>query len=223
MVGWVYVYLWLGLVYSVYIKLVLCSFPVIGKCHEIFLLYASEQNSESLLLFLLHRNGVAFSSAEWFGKEFREFASIFVPWYTEFRAFSSSDSFLFRGTAGIPSEQTICYIYSVFRWIIFLSEIPNPRSVVLPSIATPDRYNSRLHKGHFWRNTLLWRDEAQDFLLGIIYMYVHDVSPELQIMGCPNIYILKNLWENCDECCIWGDVGSRPIFWLWIEEDLAES
>ncbi len=146
------VYLWAGLVYYGYIKFVLCSLPLKEKCHAIFLLYASEQNSECLLLrvFLFHRNGVAFSSAEWFGTEFRKFASIFDPRDTEFRAFSSSDSFLFRGTAGIPSEQTICFVYSVFRLIIFLSEIPNPRSVVLPAaIATPDRYNSRFLKGHF--------------------------------------------------------------------------
>jgi hypothetical protein len=66
----------------------------------------SERNSESLLLlcstvqnsehFSLPRN-----SLEW-----------------------NSESFLFRGTAGIPSEQTICFVYSVFR-TIFLSEFPN--------------------------------------------------------------------------------------------------
>jgi hypothetical protein len=103
---------------------------------------------------------VVFSSAEWFGTEFREFASIFVPrngipscflfrwrvrkrilrlWFyfcsTERNSelFSlprkcserNSESFLFRGTDGIPSEITICSVYSVFRGIIFLSEIPN--------------------------------------------------------------------------------------------------
>ena len=68
----------------------------------------SEGNSESLLLFLLNGTEfrVVFSSAEGFGTEFREF--------------------LFRGTAGIPSEVAICSVYSVFRGIIFLSEIPNP-------------------------------------------------------------------------------------------------
>ncbi len=105
----------------------------------------------------------SFFSAEWFGTEFRDFASIFVPrngisscflfrwgvrkgiprdcFYflfngTEFRIlFSSAEGFgtefrdfLFRGTAGIPSEITICSVYSVFRGIIFLSEIPNPSS-----------------------------------------------------------------------------------------------
>jgi hypothetical protein len=62
-----------------------------------------------LLLFLFYGTEfrAVFSSAEGFGTEFR--------------------SFLFRGTAGIPSEITICSVYSVFRGIIFLSEIPNHR------------------------------------------------------------------------------------------------
>jgi hypothetical protein len=38
----------------------------------------------------------------------------------------NSESFLLRGTAGIPPEQTNCSVYSVFREIIFLSEIANP-------------------------------------------------------------------------------------------------
>ncbi len=77
-------------------------------------LKCSEGNSESLLLFLFNGTEfrVVFSSAEGFGTEFREF--------------------LFRGTAGIPSEIAICSVYSVFRGIIFLSEIPNPRSEALP-------------------------------------------------------------------------------------------
>ncbi len=103
---------------------------------------------------------VGFSSAEWFGTKFREFASIFVlrngiASYFLFRVrflneipriccyfcsternpsfFSSAKGLgtefreiLFRGTAGIPSEITICSANSVFRGIIFLSEIPNP-------------------------------------------------------------------------------------------------
>ncbi len=76
----------------------LCSLPQNG----------SEQKYESLLLFFFH--GTEFrvipSSAEGFGTEFRDF--------------------LFRGTTGIPSEITICSVYSVFRGSIFLSEIPNP-------------------------------------------------------------------------------------------------
>jgi hypothetical protein len=62
----------------------------------------------SLLLFSFNGTEfrVVFSSAEGFGTEFREC--------------------LFRGTTGIPSEITNCSAYSVFRGIIFLSEIPNP-------------------------------------------------------------------------------------------------
>jgi len=72
-------------------------------------LKGSEGNSESMLLFLVHGTEfrVVFSPAEGFGTEFRDF--------------------LFRGIAGIPSEITLCSVYSVFRGIIFLSEIPNPR------------------------------------------------------------------------------------------------
>jgi hypothetical protein len=36
----------------------------------------------------------------------------------------NSESILFRGTAGIPSELTICSVYSVFSGIIFLAELP---------------------------------------------------------------------------------------------------
>jgi hypothetical protein len=68
-------------------------------------LKGSEGNSESMLLFLFPRK-VVFSSTEGFGTEFR--------------------GFLFCGTAGIPSEITVCSVYSVFWGIIFLSEIPNP-------------------------------------------------------------------------------------------------
>jgi hypothetical protein len=73
-------------------------------------LKASEGNSESLLLFLFRGTEFrdVFSSAEGFGTEFREI-------------------FLFRGTAGIPSKITICSVNSVFRRIIFLSEIPSPK------------------------------------------------------------------------------------------------
>ncbi len=79
----------------------LCSLPQKGS-EQIF--YGS------LLLFSFKGTEfrVVFSSAEGFGTEFREF--------------------LFRGTTGIPLEITNCSAYSVFRGIIFLSEIPNPRS-----------------------------------------------------------------------------------------------
>ncbi len=86
-----------------------------------------------------------FLSETCFGMELREFASIFVPWYrtprffssaerfrTEFPEFSvprngserNSESFLFRGTAGIPPELTKCSVYSVFRGIIFCRKLP---------------------------------------------------------------------------------------------------
>ncbi len=61
---------------------------------------ASEQNSESLLLYLFHgtKFRVVFSSAEWLGMEFREFASFFVPGYW------IPSIFLWRGKVqnGIP-------------------------------------------------------------------------------------------------------------------------
>ncbi len=77
----------------------LCSLPRKG----------SERNSENLHLFWFDGTElrVVFSSAEGFGTEFRDF--------------------LFRGRTGIPSEIIICSDYSVFRGIIFLAEIPNPR------------------------------------------------------------------------------------------------
>jgi hypothetical protein len=67
-----------------------------------------EQNYGSLPLFLFHGTEfrVVFFSAEGFGTEFRDFLSC--------------------GTTGIPSEITICSVYSVFRGINFLPEIPNP-------------------------------------------------------------------------------------------------
>jgi hypothetical protein len=48
----------------------------------------------------------------------------------------NSESFLFRGTAGIPSELTICSVNSVFRGIIILSEIANPTSWLLKARST---------------------------------------------------------------------------------------
>jgi hypothetical protein len=62
-------------------------------------------NSESLLLFLFHRTEfqVAFSTVKGFGREFQEFASIFIPRNGIPRKGSerNSKSFLFRGTTGI--------------------------------------------------------------------------------------------------------------------------
>jgi hypothetical protein len=100
-------------------------------------LKSSEGNSESLFLIWLHGTEfrVVFSSAEGFGREFRELASIFVQWngipscfLFSGRVRNGIPKFLFRGTAGIPAEITICSVYSVCRGIIFLSEIPNPTS-----------------------------------------------------------------------------------------------
>jgi hypothetical protein len=75
----------------------LCSLPRNG----------SEWNSERLLLILFH------------GTEFRAFFSSAGHLGTE------SENFLFRGTAGIPPEQTNCSVYSDFRRKIFWAEIAN--------------------------------------------------------------------------------------------------
>ncbi len=37
----------------------------------------------------------------------------------------NSESFLFRGTAEIPSELTICFVYSVVRGIVFCRKFPS--------------------------------------------------------------------------------------------------
>jgi hypothetical protein len=68
----------------------------------------SERNSKTMLLiFSTERNSELFSlprkGLEW-----------------------NSARFLFHGTAGIPLKITICSVYSIFRGIVFLSEIPNP-------------------------------------------------------------------------------------------------
>ena len=72
--------------------------------------------------------------AEWFRMEFREFyfyicsmvqnSEHSAPLWNGYER--NSESFLFRRTAGIPPEQTNCSVYSIFREIIFLSEIANP-------------------------------------------------------------------------------------------------
>ncbi len=71
----------------------------------------------------------------------------------EFRAFESfsernSESFLFRGTAEIPSELNICSIYSVFRGIIILSTL-----VMSPSTS---RYDSPVSLGNHLNEILHW-------------------------------------------------------------------
>jgi hypothetical protein len=83
---------------------------------------------------LVPRNGIS-SCVLFRRRELWEFTSIFVP------RNGIPSCFLFRGRIwngiprfsvplnnGIPSEITICSVYSVFRGIFFLSEIPNPTS-----------------------------------------------------------------------------------------------
>jgi hypothetical protein len=111
--------------------------------------FRTERNYGSCFYFF-PRNGIFrafFSSADLFGTEFRE---ISVPRNGSERNSESlllclsmvqnsehssplrngsernSEGFLFRRTDGIPPEQTNCSVYSVFRGIIFLSEIANP-------------------------------------------------------------------------------------------------
>ncbi len=71
----------------------------------------SERNSESLLLFLFHgkESRVVFSSAEGFGMEFRRF--------------------LFRGTAGIPSEKAFVLSIPSSAELFFCRKFPTlPKS-----------------------------------------------------------------------------------------------
>jgi hypothetical protein len=110
---------------------------------------------------IANRTDRVFLYETYFGREFQEFASIFVPrngipscfffrgivqngiprvffylcsmlqnseHFSPLRNGSeqNSESFLFRGTHGTLPEQTNCSVYSVFRRIIFLSEIANP-------------------------------------------------------------------------------------------------
>ncbi len=94
----------------------------------------SEQNSESLLLFLFHGTEFPEVFASFFCLMERNFDLFSLPWNgseqnskslllflfhgTEFRAFFSSAelfrSFMFRVTAVTPPEQTNCSLYSVF-------------------------------------------------------------------------------------------------------------
>ncbi len=62
----------------------------------------------------------------------------------------NSESFMFRGTAGIPSELTICSVYTVFRGIIFLAETANSSRVCQPAA---DSNRSLAHI--FWNLNLL--------------------------------------------------------------------
>ncbi len=146
------------------------------------------------------RNSESFSLPLEFGREFREFASIFVPrngipspflfrWSvrkgiprdcfyflfngTEFQVlFSSAEGFgtefrdfLFRGTAGIPSEITICSVYSVFRGIIFCRKFPTLISF-LYFILRP--YHSVFFCFYFWRNTTREALPIRFFILDLL-------------------------------------------------------
>ncbi len=86
------------------------------------------------------------SSAEGFGTEFR--------------------GFLFRGTAGIPSEITMCSVYSVFRGIIFLSEIPNPTKRPFYSLSDFD--------------LLLKASREHNFV--VIFAYITDLGKSLGVL-----------------------------------------
>ncbi len=85
-----------------------------------------------LILFLGTEFRVVFSSGVWFGTGFWEFA--FFPWYRIPSIFlfrngseQNSESFLFRGTSGILSEQINFSVYSIFLGIIFCRKVVNPR------------------------------------------------------------------------------------------------
>jgi hypothetical protein len=73
----------------------------------------SERNSKSLLLILFHGTEFRafFSSVEWFGMEFQEFSVL-------------------RNSRNSAGTNPNCSVYSVFRGIIFLAEIANPRLLV---------------------------------------------------------------------------------------------
>jgi hypothetical protein len=115
--------------------------PANRKDSMFFPRHASEQNSESLLLFFsMERNSEYFSPLQndlewysesflfprWFRMEFREFASIFLQWYR------IPSIFLLCGMVhnGIPrifcSAEQPEFRRFVFRGIIFKSEIANP-------------------------------------------------------------------------------------------------
>jgi hypothetical protein len=96
-------------------------------------LFYTERNSE---LFSLPRQGSEWNSEsmllQYFCSTERNSELYSLPRKGSER---NSESFLFRGTARIPSEITICSVYSVFRGIILLSEIPNPTGTYLRTLA----------------------------------------------------------------------------------------
>jgi hypothetical protein len=62
----------------------------------------------------------------------------------------NSESFLFRGTAGIPPEQTKCSVYSVFHGISFWSEMANPNHYHSNQLETFQRIMIRFRKSQFY-------------------------------------------------------------------------
>jgi hypothetical protein len=123
---------WFGTTFREFVSIFCCT----EKNSELCVLFRGmvrNGNSESLFLFLFHGTEfrVVFSSAEGFGTELWEFASIFVPSYGIPSCFLSAEGFgtefrdfLFSGTTGIPSDITIGSVFSVFRGIIFCRNSP---------------------------------------------------------------------------------------------------
>jgi hypothetical protein len=129
----------------------------------------SEGNFESLLLFLFRGTQFrdVFSSAEGFGTEFREF--------------------LFRGTAGIPTEITICSVNSVFRGIIFLSEIPNLTCNWLEKLLI---ISQLVAKNYQYNTTSLHSTKQADLHLALcIYSIIHML---LSVMTTKKVLPLNN-------------------------------
>jgi hypothetical protein len=137
-----------------------------------FPLKSSEGNFESLLQVWYHGTEfrVVFSFAEGFGRQLWEFACIFV------QRNGIPNCFLFRGRVlnGIPrvsvprnSRNFVgnnhFSVYSVFRIIIFLSEIPNPMWAYLrcPLSTTEGTYQP-LQRGFFRVHTFVWREREPD-------------------------------------------------------------
>jgi hypothetical protein len=102
--------------------------------------HALERNSENLLLFLFLGTEfrVGFSSAEWFGREFQVFSSIFVP------RNGIPSCFLLCGMVriGIP---TVFYSAKQpeFRWNIPI--VPSSADNFLSEIANPNRKSRHSH------------------------------------------------------------------------------
>ncbi len=99
--------------------------------------YALERNSESLHRFSALRNGSK----------------------------RNSESFLFRGTAGIPLEQTNCSVYSVFRGIICCRK--------LPTLSYPYHISTITFKVEVYAPA----ESADSLPLFLLYPYMYSVKP----------------------------------------------